>query len=178
MKRSVIGVFFLTAVLVLVSLTRPTPGAQESLNVGYVDLDRIRQEYKDYQKALSEINAIRDKEQKALDELAGTFDQRVRRYELKDGLWPSEEEKNKELEDLRRKWNLLNEQKAEKDRELENKSREKLAPLISQIKDAIQVVSKQLGKHLIFKRRDLAYFDSRLDITGEVLAFLNKEESK
>jgi outer membrane protein len=148
--------------------------AQESLNVGYVDLDRIRQEFVAYQAALKEIQAIRDKEQVKLDELADTFDQNLKHYELKEGLWPSEEEKNKQFEELRSKWNILNDTKTEKDRELEMMSRQKLEPLIKRIKDGIQEVSRSNGKHLVFKQRDLAYFDPRLDITDKVLQYLNQ----
>jgi Skp family chaperone for outer membrane proteins len=162
-------------VVLLVGVMTPFVACSESLSVGFVDLERIRQEFKAYQNALEEIKGIRDKEQVALDEMAGTFDSKVKRYELKDGLWPSEEEKTKELELLRRDWQMINEHKVEKDRKLEMDSREKLEPLITRIKEGIETVSKSKGKHLVFKKSDLAYSDPRLDITDSVLQYLNEE---
>jgi Skp family chaperone for outer membrane proteins len=63
----------------------------------------------------------------------------------------------------------------EKDRELERKSQETLSPFIDKIREAITTVSKANGKHLIFKKQDLAYSDDRLDITDLVLRALNGE---
>ena len=169
---------FALAILALVAALANNYGTaqpQESLNVGYVDLERIRSEYVSYQKSLDEIKGLHDKEQQALDEMAGTFDEKVKRFELKDGLWPTDDEKNKELEGLRRDWTIINEHKMSKDQELEAESRTKLSPLIDKIKEGIEAVAKSNGKHLIFKERDLAYCDPRLDITDKVLAYLNKE---
>ena len=162
-------------VALLIGVMAPSVAVSESLSVGFVDLERIRQEFRAYQNALEEIKQIRDQEQEALDEMAGTFDSKVKRYELKDGLWPSEEEKTKELELLRRDWQMINEHKVEKDRKLEMDSRQKLEPLIARIKEGIETVSKSSGKHLVFKKSDLAYSDPRLDITESVLQYLNKE---
>lgn len=171
------GVIIHAGVLMVFSLlvgSVPT-WAAEPLNVGFVDLSRIRKEYKDYQAAVMSIQSVREQEQKALDEMSGDFDAKVRRYEIKEGLHENEEEKNKELEELRRDWDILTEHKMEKDRELERKSQETLSPFIDKIREAITTVSKSNGKHLIFKKQDLAYSDDRLDITDLVLRALNGE---
>ncbi|MBK7495825.1 MAG: hypothetical protein DIKNOCCD_00995 [bacterium] len=155
-----------------------TPGSKafgEALSIGFVDLDRIREGYKRYQDALGSIRGVKDKEQANLDEMSSTFDKAVRQYELKEGLFATEEQKQTELEDLRKKWNILNEYKATKDQDLERKSRETLGPLIEKIKTTIKDVAANNGYHMIFKQSDLAYSDPRLDITDKVLAALNKE---
>jgi Skp family chaperone for outer membrane proteins len=171
------NLFILAGIFLIPSffLAAPVVGAAEPLNVGFVDLSRIRKEYRDYQTAVQSIQSIREEEQKDLDEMSGDFDAKVRRYEIKDGLHENEDEKNKELEALRRDWDLLTEHKMQKDRELELKSQETLAPFIDRIRDAITTVSKNNGKHLIFKKQDLAYSDERLDITDLVLRALNGE---
>lgn len=166
-----LGVFL----VVSLGIAAPSVWAAEPLNVGFVDLSRIRKEYRDYQAAVQGIQTVREEEQKALDEMSGDFDAKVRRYEIKEGLHKDEDEKNKELEELRRDWDLLTEHKMEKDRELERKSQETLAPFIDKIRDAITNVSRSNGKHLIFKKQDLAYSDERLDITELVLHALNGE---
>ena len=109
------------------------------------------------------------------ERIDSSFDANGRRYEIKEGLHKDEEEKNRELKNLNRDWILLREHKTEKDRELERKSQETLTPFIDKIRDAITTVSKSNGKHLIFKKRDLAYADERLDITDLVLRTLNGE---
>jgi Skp family chaperone for outer membrane proteins len=147
----------------------------EALSVGFVDLDRIRDEYKKYQEALGSIKEVKDKEQTHLDEMSSEFDRNVRQYELKEGLFATEEEKQKELEELRKKWNILTEYKTGKDQELEKVSRDKLTPLIEKIKGTIKDVASANGYHLVFKLSDLAYSDPRLDITPKVVAALNKE---
>jgi outer membrane protein len=146
----------------------------EGLKIGYVDLDRIREGFAKYQEALSRIKSVKEKEQVNLDEMSADFDKNVKQYELKDGLF-DEKQKNEALEDLRKKWNILNEFKAGKDQELEKKSRDELAPLIEKIKATIKEVAAANGYHLIFKESDLAYCDDRLNITDKVLEALNKE---
>ncbi|MCG3195540.1 MAG: OmpH family outer membrane protein [Candidatus Omnitrophica bacterium] len=146
----------------------------EALTVGYVDLDKIRDEYKKYRDALEEIKTIKEKEQANLDEMSSEFDKSLKQFEIKKGL-STEEQSQTELEELRRKWNILSEFKVTKDQELEKKSREKLTPLIDTIMNTIKDVAAANGYHLVFKMKDLAYWDTRLDITPKVLAALNKE---
>lgn len=153
----------------------PDPGwGAEALTVGYVDLDKIREEYKQYRDALEEIKVIKEKEQTNLDEMSSEFDKSLKQFEIKKGL-STEEQSQAELEELRRKWNILSEFKVTKDQELEKKSREKLTPLIDSIMNTIKDVAAANGYHLVFKMKDLAYWDTRLDITPKVLAALNKE---
>lgn len=153
------------------------PGAiaQESLRVGYVDLGKIREQYKQYQAALDEIKGVKEKEQGELDSMSGDFDKSVKAFELKEGLFASDEQREEELEKLRSKWSTLTEYKTRKDQELEGTTRERLAPLIEKIQNTIQDVSSTSGYHLVFKKADLAYGDPRLDITDLVLTSLNKE---
>ncbi len=150
------------------------PAFPEALSIGYVNLDRIREGYTKYQEAISRIKTIKDKEQVTLDEMSADFDKNVKQYELKDGLF-DEKQKNEALEDLRKKWSILNEFKTAKDQELEKRSREELGPLIEKIKATIKEVAAANKYHMIFKESDLAYCDSRLDITDKVLEALNKE---
>jgi outer membrane protein len=171
--RCVKPLFLIAGTLALLCVLAP-PSLGEALSVGFVDLDKIRDGYKRYQEALTQIKEVKDKEQVSLDEMSGDFDRNVRQYELKEGLFTDEKAKQTELEELRKKWNILNEYKANKDQELEKKSRELLGPLIEKIKTTIKEVSAANGYHLVFKLSDLAYSDPRLDITEKVLAALNK----
>lgn len=171
----VFGVAFLIGIAATAMFIPSTRVYGEALSIGFVDLDRIREGYKRYQDALGSIRGVKDKEQVNLDEMSATFDKAVRQYELKEGLFATEEQKQTELEDLRKKWNILNEYKATKDQDLERKSRESLGPLIEKIKTTIKDVAANNGYHMIFKQSDLAYCDPRLDITDKVLAALNKE---
>jgi Skp family chaperone for outer membrane proteins len=166
------------AILILGALSflclHPITGFAEALSVGYVDLEKIRDGYKKYQEALNSIKEVKDKEQTHLDEMSSEFDRSVRQYELKEGLFANEDQKKTELEDLRKKWNILNEYKTGKDQELEKTSRDKLGPLIDKIKTTIKEVAAASGYHLVFKQTDLAYSDPRLDITPKVLEALNR----
>jgi Skp family chaperone for outer membrane proteins len=167
------GFMLYIGVLLLVFVSTQAYG--EALSIGFVDLDKIREGYKRYQDSIDKIKQVKEKEQVTLDEMSSTFDKNVKAYELKEGLFATEEQKQTELEDLRKKWNILNEFKAGKDQELEKKSREELGPLVDKIKTTIKDVAASNGYHLIFKQSDLAYSDPRLDITDKVLAVLNKE---
>lgn len=169
--RPMVVLFVLFGVSVVIPIQ---PSFSEALSIGYVDLERIREGYTKYQEALSRIKAVKEKEQVNLDEMSADFDKNVKQYELKDGLF-DEKQKSEALEDLRKKWNILNEFKASKDQELEKKSRDELGPLIEKIKTTIKEVAAANKYHMIFKESDLAYCDPRLDITGKVLEALNKE---
>lgn len=169
-SRTVLLVLLGMSVLILAS-----PAPAEPLSIGYVDLERIREGYKKYQDALSRIKTVKEKEQASLDEMSSEFDKNVKKYEIQDGLFENEKQKEDALAELRKKWNTLNEFKASKDQELEKKSRDELAPLIDKIKATIKEVAAANKYHMIFKESDLAYCDPRLDITDKVLEALNKE---
>jgi len=164
-------VFFLATSLAGLGV-RPV-SAQEMLKVGFVDLERVRDEYQAYQSALAQIKATKEQEQTDLDEMVANFDKQVKNYELKEGLIPEEEQKN-ELEELKRKYESLAETHQTMSRQLEAKSRQALKPLLDQMKTAIEQVSASQNYHLIFWKKDLAYSDPRLDITDQVLAVLNQ----
>ncbi|MCA9410753.1 MAG: OmpH family outer membrane protein [Candidatus Omnitrophica bacterium] len=150
-----------------------TAQRQELLAVRFVDLVRVRDEFKDYQTALSQIKTNKEKEQGELDDMVSMFDKNVKNYELKEGLI-TEEEQKLELEQLNQKYQTLQETHQQMSRELEMKSREILKPLLDQMKTAIEQEATSKGYHLIFWKKDLAYSDSRLDITDDVLLILNK----
>ena len=174
MSKRVKQKFIFLVLLGMGCLIPDHPAYSEALSIGYVDLERIREGYAKYQEALTRIKSVKEKEQVTLDEMSSDFDKYVKQYELKDGLF-DEKQKSEALEDLRKKWNILNEFKAGKDQELEKKSREELGPLIEKIKTTIKEVAAANKYHMIFKESDLAYCDPRLDITGKVLEALNKE---
>ncbi len=173
--RNIVKLNIILLVLLGMSFLVPIhPAQSEALSIGYVDLDRIREGYTKYQEALTRIKTVKEKEQVTLDEMSADFDKYVKQYELKDGLF-DEKQKQEALEDLRKKWNILQEFKAGKDHDLEKKSREELGPLIEKIKSTIKEVAATNKYHMIFKESDLAYCDPRLDITNKVLEALNKE---
>ncbi len=172
MRRAfcLLGVFLVGTLLSGVN-SRPAT-AQELLNVGFVDLVRVRDEYGAYQTALAQIKQNKEREQGDLDEMVSNFDKQVKNYELKEGLIPEEEQKI-ELEGLKQKYETLAETHQNMSRQLEDKSRQALKPLLDQMKVAIEQVSAAQGYHLIFWKKDLAYSDPRLDITQKVLDVLN-----
>ena len=163
---------FLTGTL-LSSACGQTATKQELLNVGFVDLVRVRDEYGAYQTALAQIKENKEREQGDLDEMVSNFDKQVKNYELKEGLIPEEEQKV-ELESLKQKYESLAETHQRMSQQLEDKSRQTLKPLLDQMKSAIEQVSSAQGYHLIFWKKDLAYSDKRLDITDKVLIVLNQ----
>lgn len=176
-QRGFVSVSRIAAAVIVLGLLLPAGSisAQETLRVGFVDLATIRERYNEYQAALKEIQSVKDKEQTELDSMSGDFDKSVKAFELKEGLFASEEQREEELKTLRNKWEVLTEYKTRKDQELEAQTRERLAPLIDKIQTTIQDVSAANKYHLVFKKSDLAYGDPRLDITEAVLAALNKE---
>ncbi len=163
----VIGVFLVTAT------NRPVIAQTEALRVGFVDLVRVRDEYKAYQTALAQIKETKEKEQGELDNMVSMFDKNVKNFELKEGLI-SEEEQKVELDGLKQKYETLAETHQTMSQQLEAQSRKILKPLLDQMKAAIEQVSAAQGYHLIFWKKDLAYSDARLDITNEVLKVLNQ----
>jgi len=173
-SNSLLG-FLGTILFLMVAFPPPLQAqAQESLQVRFVSIERIREGYSAYQATLAELDSIKQKEQQELDSQTADFDKSVRQYELKDGLWPTEVEKEAEFESLRRKFTIMNEFKGEKDGELQEIAHTKLDPMIENIKETIKNVSSTNGFHLVFKQKDLAYYDNRLDITDMVLETLNR----
>jgi len=173
-RRAAGMTILLTGVLLL--LGGVSSAQQESLLIGYVNMKEIREGFREYQTKLSEIQVLKTEEQELLDGMAADFDESVRLFESKvkaGGL--TGEQEAKERDALRRKYEILTQHKMEKDQELFVKSRDKLKPLITRIRDAIRDVAVSNSYHLVFYSSDLAYSDPRLDLTGSVTEALNSQ---
>ena len=122
MRKEVFLLFAFLMGTLMSSVCSQQASGQELLNVGFVDLVRVRDEYGAYQTALAQIKQNKEKEQGDLDEMVSNFDKQVKNYELKEGLIPEEEQKV-ELEGLKQKYESLAETHQRMSKQLEDSDR-------------------------------------------------------
>ena len=152
-------------------LTAGNAGAQ--VQIGTVDLQRVRNESPEFKRALSEIDAMvkdferrGDRQRQELEELSEDFRDAQRR-----GLTGSSERLQNELQEKSAKYQEFMEEAFGTDGIVETNSAEQLTPLYDKLAEAAENVGKRKGLDLILDLETVnpLFADDRLDVTDDVL---------
>lgn len=161
------GITIVAICLISIFLVRDFSFAE--VKFGYVDLNKIFNNYRKTIKADEELEKIQEKKQKEREKLVS----QVRK--LKDEMeLLSDEGKKKKQQEINQKIKELQ----EFDRDTRNKLLKKRDDAAKEIIDELDIVIKDMGKKegytFIFNERFILYGDKSYDLTDKVLKTLNK----
>lgn len=136
---------------------------------GYVNIERILDEYnkaKDYDKALT---AKKDTYKAELDKKVNELKQLQDKYELM-----GEKEKQAKRPELEAKVKSAQEYDQQKGEDLRKEQLEKMNELFKDIEAAVKQYAEKEGYTMIFNDRVLVYQSKSMDISGKITEILNK----
>ena len=169
-----LSVVFL-GVMVLVALIMPVTleAKEDVLNVGYIDLAKIFDQYEktkdsdknleeEWQSKQSKIKELREEITRLKDEI-GVLSESVKakKQEIIDGKIRELQEFTKEIQD-----------------ELTSKRNEVVSQILKDIDTVIEEYGKDNGYNLIFNERVLLYHAESLDVTDKIVKILNDSYKK
>jgi len=167
MKR--VGFIVGMLLLLLVSQGR----VEDLAKVGYVDMDRVFDEYTETQKASQELNKEITSRRKEITKLENEIDTLREELNTQEALL-SKEERLKRAQEINQK--ILDLQKYVRDVEMDLARKEETMTrkLITEILSVIKKVGEKEGYTLILRKDSLLYGEEGMDLTGEVIKVLNK----
>jgi outer membrane protein len=159
--------------LILGTVLAIATSVSAQVQVGTVDLQRVRSESPEFQRALGEIDAMvgefekrRDRQQSELEALSGDLRDAQQR-----GLTGSVERVQNELQMKSAEFQKFMEETFGTDGIVEKNSAEQLTPLYDKLAEASKAVAKRKGLDLILDLETVnpLFADERLDVTDDVL---------
>ncbi len=173
---SQLGVFLALAMICL------TAAAQNgSYKVGVVNRVQV---FEEYEKQKDEMSTIREE----VNSRQAEIDQELQRLESEQGNLQSrlegmtEDERRDAEEDFIQRIERLQRQRNEAEGEINRKASRVIQDIKQEIDDAVEVIGARDDYHLIFDADDnpranspVIYFNATLDITGEVVDYLNTQ---
>lgn len=159
--------------LILGTVLAIATSVSAQVQVGTVDLQRVRSESPEFQRALGEIDAMvgefekrRDRQKSELEGLSGDLRDAQER-----GLTGSVERLQNELQTKSAEFQKFMEETFGTDGIVETKSAEQLTPLYDKLAEASKAVAKRKGLDLILDLETVnpLFADERLDVTDDVL---------
>jgi outer membrane protein len=161
------------AFLVVVFAVSQSTAQETGLKLGFIDIDKVVDNSTMFKTAFAELKKIAESSEQGLsqkeEELKTKFeDFKVRReFMNEEKATQQATQLAKERDDFLRSTQLekVNFNKAQK---------EKIDPLLEELRIVVEEIAKKEGYAFIFKRRNIAFGDPKYDITGKVIEFLNK----
>ncbi len=141
--------------------------------VGYVDMDRVFDEYTETQKASQELNKEINARRKEITKLENEITSLREELTTQEALL-SKEERLKRAQEINQK--ILDLQKYVRDVEIDLARKEETMTkkLITEILSVIKKVGEKEGYTLILRKDSLLYGGEGMDLTDEVIKVLNK----
>lgn len=178
MRRIQIGMLTALAVALVFSVLASTASAQ-ALKIGFVDDERIKQEYKAWQRAQEQWEI----ERTAWDEEATTrqteLQEIIDEYD-KQKLILSEEKRREREATIRTKSEALDvytKQIYAPGGTAERKQEELILPLLERVTEAIRLLAEEESYDVVFTMQSgLGYIRESYDVTDKVLEYLDKLE--
>ena len=148
--------------------------AAQSLKVGVLDNDRLKDGYTELKESLAALEAQIDARKQQLRADQANFRVKVKQFEARKDLITSDEEKRAKQQELMEEDAKLRKDLSEANDEIYKEQEKALKPFVAKIQAAVETVAKAQKLDLVLKRDDLAYFNPKLDITSEVVLELTK----
>jgi len=151
-------------------------GTVNAQKFGHIDAQKILTAVPGFQASSDEMERYQKEKEKQYLDLQTMIQNNYQKYLAeKDALLPSikaSREKELQKEELK-----LQEFGTETQQRIQQKQQDLMAPLLKQIKDAIDIVAKENGFAYIFditQQGSLVYFDGGIDVTDLVIAQIKK----
>ncbi len=174
MKRTALLSIILIFSVVVSAQTNPPASA--GTKVGYVNLDKILQEFPEAIQADGQLKALEKTYKSELDSLVADLQEQVAQFQKQQGNMPEKQKtdlqvklvnQNKYIEDLQ----------AQRRDELLKKQSDLFKPIKEKVYAMVDVIAKEEGMNMVLDRSSdalVVYADANLDITYEVLIRLKK----
>jgi len=151
----------------------------KDVKIGYIDSERIYQNYQETTSAKAALDREIVKFRKSADSLKTRADSAESEYESQKLMLSEVGKATKltEIEQLRDEYTRYVESVWGKGGKIELKNRELLTPIVTKINEAVNKIAKEEGYTIILDAADakIVYADAGLDLTDVVLEELNKE---
>ncbi len=151
-------------------------GTANAQKIGHIDAQKILAQVPGFQASSDEMERYQKEKEKQYLDLQTIIQNDYQKYlSEKDALLPAiKASRERELQSDEQK---LQEFGAETQQRIQQKQQDLMAPLLKQIKDAIDIVAKENGFAYIFditQQGALVYFDGGIDVTDLVIAQIKK----
>jgi len=150
------------------------PSAQVVLKIGFVDFQKVIDSWPDAKRQIAKLEEQYTEVQADLDRMDEQLQEKKQQLEDRRGFYASKEEEEKQWEAYRAQAKEYLETFRTKRADLENQKKEMLEEVYNRVKAVVQDVAERHGYSFILRKRDLVYAVDQYDITGEVVAELEK----
>ena len=149
-------------------------GRAEDLDkVGYVDMDRVFDEYTETQKASQELNKDITARRKEITKLENEITSLREELNTQEALL-SKEERLKRAQEINQKIFDLQKYVRDVEMDLARKEETMTKKLITAIYNVVQEIGRKEGYTLILRKDSILYGGEGMDLTDEVIKVLNK----
>jgi len=152
--------------------------AQAQIKMGYIDSQKILDQYKPYQEALREFNRFEEELGREVSKRQNELVQMQETYE-RQALLLSDRRKQEEQQNIVKKQQELQrfvQEATDPERgRLAQKTAELSEPIVMKVNEVIKVVAEGSGYDFVLNTAALAYAKEAHDLTEKVLEALNKD---
>jgi outer membrane protein len=179
MKRFAFWVTSLSALALSMAHAVPVAHAQETLKVGYVDLQRALMETEEGRKARADLKKVFETKQKELDEQQNELKKSMEDLEKKRTLLPADKVKAIEA-DIQGRLQKVQQMYMRHQQDLSGKEQEATGKIFERMQRIIAKISTSENFTLVFDRQQagLIFAKPHLDLTNEVIRRYNSGEGK
>jgi outer membrane protein len=168
----------LLMLMVLVVMTHAQSGktsgaATESTKIGYINIDSVLINLKDYPTQVKILEAFQKKLTADFEVKSLEFEQKYKEYQENEKKY-SEEERKKKFTELQNLDQELSKLRNDANNQIAQKERDLLIPLNEKILKAIETVAKARGFSHITDRKNFYFASPAFDITKQVIEEANK----
>lgn len=149
----------------------------QSLNVGYVNLDRVLQSYPPYHDAMDKLDQYRNDLQKEIasnrKEIEG-----LRKELQQGGQFLSKKAQQEKQQELRQRMQVFQQSRQRSQQMLEKKQQEILSPVQKQVQTAVKAVAENLNYDVIHRfggqqSSTVLWVSPEVDLSDKVIEYLN-----
>jgi len=171
-----VGMLSMAVVFLCLGLISQSAGAAILVKIGYVDLEKVFQEYQKKKDLETELQAEGEAKRRELAEKRQELEELQKEYEAQK-LLLTEEAKKERQEEIARKSEALKNFLDKISSQMKEKENRYTQEILSDIMKKIEEIAKREGYSFILDRQALLYAASapELDLTQLVITELNKE---
>jgi outer membrane protein len=172
--RKLFTTFFLFAICALVFAQKPaTSAAGEVTKIGYINIDSVLVNLKDYPAQVKILEAYRKKLTAEFEVKNLEFEQKYKEFQDNEKKY-TEDEKKKKFAELQTLDQELGKMRNDANNQIAQKERDLLVPLEEKILIAIEIIAKAKGYSHITDRKNFYFVSPAYDVTKLVIDEANK----
>lgn len=164
--KSISKLLFAGIVFSALAFTAP---ASAQVKIGFADAELVLVNIPEYQNIQTRLQQHVATSQQELQALVAEFQSDFEKFDKQAGLLPPDKRQEKETE-LNERYLAIQQQGADKDREVAQLEAELMNPLIEKVGNTVDEVAKEKGLDIVLRSSSILYIDSDsiVDITADV----------